>query len=150
MEDKELKCKLEEMAAGMGYEVKKKFRQEMDPIYKTFQILIIFGFLTVVTILGTYLTISLNKTPQIIVQEKIVYIDKIIEIPKVRKGIIYKDKIIYIYKDKYCQRPEGVKYLYSKVRKGREYKYFNETDGKVWRFYTESTSIKGGKSCQLK
>jgi hypothetical protein len=42
-----LKCKLEQIASSMGYEVRKKIDEELSPIHRLFNILIIFGFLTV-------------------------------------------------------------------------------------------------------
>ena len=128
MKEKELKCKLEEMASGMGYEVKKKFKQEIDPIYKIFQLLIIFGFLTVFTIMGTYLTINLtNKTNDC--SQKIIYVDRIIE----------TEKQIIIPKTR------GLTYFKTVIRNGREYRYYKKVTGDTWEFYTVAPKI---KTCQ--
>ncbi len=144
MEDKELKCKLEEMAVGMGYEVKKKFKEQMDPIYKTFQTLIIFGFLTVFTIMGTYIAISFNKSPTIVYQEKIVYQDKFVVTEKIK----YVDKPIYINKEKIvvkykykkrnkCNKINGMKLHHTSIKKGRKYYYYrNLEDSNMFEYLT--------------
>jgi hypothetical protein len=150
LEEKELKCKLEQMAAGMGYEVKKKFKKEMDPIYKLFQILIIFGFLTVFTIMGTYLTISLNKK-EIIYVDKIVYVDKpiitekVVYVNKYIDKIIEKEKIVYKTKYRKISKTKGLKYQKTVIRNGREYKYYKKTTGDIWEFYTIAPKV---KTCQ--
>jgi hypothetical protein len=51
-----LKCKLEQIASSMGYEVRKKIDEELSPIHRLFNILIIFGFLTVFTIMGSFVS----------------------------------------------------------------------------------------------
>jgi hypothetical protein len=58
MSKNELKCKLEQVASGMGYEVKKKIDEELNPIHRLFQILIIFGFLTVFLVMGSFVSIA--------------------------------------------------------------------------------------------
>ena len=56
MKNDDLKCKLEQIASSMGYEVRKKIDEEISPIHRLFNILIIFGFLTVFTIMGFFVT----------------------------------------------------------------------------------------------
>jgi len=167
LKENELKCKLEEMAAGMGYEVRKKFKKEMDPIYKIFQILIIFGFLTVFTIMGTYIASSFKSSEKIvyvdkpIVTEKIVYVDK----PIVTEKIVYVDRYIDRVVEKIVEKPiikevikyvnvpktKGLKYQKSIIRNGRKYKYYRKDSGDTWEFYTiakKIKKIKKGKKCQ--
>ena len=128
--NKELKCKLEEMAASMGYEVHKKFKKEIDPIYKVFTLIIIFGFLTVTTIMGTYLAISLNNNTNNInnVPQKIIYVNGIIE-----KPVIIKER------KKTCSildKKKGFEYIKTIKRKNRIYEYYRSKNKKVWEFYT--------------
>ena len=136
MKENELKCKLEEMAAGMGYEIKEKFKKEIDPIYKVFQLLIIFGFLTVFTIMGTYLTISLSNNNKVICTDK-----KEIFVPMPMP--IITEKIVV----KVIEKTEGLTYFKTVIRNNREYKYYKKVQGETWEFYTVATEIKG-KSCK--
>jgi len=129
MDEKELKCKLEELALGMGYEVKNKFKKEIDPIYSVLKTIIIFGFLTVFTIMGTYISINYMQ-------------NKSCEIPK-NKTII-KEKIVYIQED-IIKRME---FTGTKVKHGKIYKYYRNKVGSTWEFYTIATPIKKGKPCQ--
>ena len=152
MKENELKCKLEEMAAGMGYEVRKKFKKEMDPIYKIFQILIIFGFLTVFTIMGTYIASSFKSSEKIvyvdkpIVTEKIVYVDRYIDraVEEIVEKPIIKEVIKYVN----IPKTKGLKYQKSIIRNGRKYKYYRKDFGDTWEFYTIAKKIKKGKKCQ--
>ena len=125
----ELKCKLEQMAAGMGYEIKAKFEKELDPIYKTFQTMIIFGFLTVVMVMGTYLAIYLSDKPDCNIKPSIVYVEKIIE------------KKIFIKED----RTKNLKLFKTKIIKGRLYRYYksnNISKEALFEYYTTSELIK--------
>jgi len=134
----ELECKLREMASGMGYEIHKKFKKEFDPIHKTFQTLIIFGFLTVFMIMGTYLTISLTNTCHTCQEPKIVYVDKYvnkyIQVPV--ETLVEVPVYVEIPKEK------GLTLIKVRIKKGREYRYYRKDTGDKWEFYTVATPIK--------
>jgi hypothetical protein len=119
-ENEELKCKLEQMASGMGTEVHKKIKKETEPIYTIFKMLIIFGFLTVFLILGTYMTISINKT-ETIIKDRIIYV----EVP------------CYI-KDEKSDMP----LIKTKIKGNRIWKYYRDTsNNKKWKFYTTAEPL---------
>lgn len=121
MEENELKCKLEEMAAGMGYEVRKKFKKELDPIYKIIQTLVVFGFLTVVMLLGTfYFSTSNNKSPCCNQEKQIIYKEKIV---KVRTNVedLFTDKDLFKMKTM-----KGSKYFYYKKHYKNKTFYFTK------------------------
>ena len=114
--ENELKCKLEQMV------------YEMDPIHRLFVLMIVFGFLTVVTIMATYLTISLNNcpTPVNTTEPKIVYVDRVIE------KTVYEPFSNCEIQDK----KKGLKYLKTTERNGRIYEYYKNDKRDIWEFYT--------------
>lgn len=119
-ENEELKCKLEQMASGMGTEVHKKIKKETEPIYTVFVMFIIFGFLTVFLILGTYLTITINTTNSI-TKERIVYVT----VPCCEQ-----------------ENKNNMPLIKTKIKGDRLWKYYRDTsNNKRWEFYTTAEPL---------
>jgi hypothetical protein len=101
MQKDDLKCKLEQIASSMGYEVRKKIDEELSPIHRLFNILIIFGFLTVFIIMGSFVSTIYICTHK--VEKRIERIEKI-----KYKNIVYcypKEEEFYERRKK---RSEGI------------------------------------------
>jgi len=127
MRENELKCKLEQMASGMGAELNGKFKEEINPLYKLLQTFIIFGFLTVFLIIGSFYMNTYNTNNCSI---------KTIEEPRVQivEKIIIKEVIKYrniedYFKDKYLFKVDiinGSKYFYYRKELKNKTYYFTK------------------------
>jgi len=120
MEEKELKCKLEELALGMGYEVKEKLKKEIDPIYSVLKTLIILVFVTIISMIASFTIIEYDKNN--------LY----------NTCVNQKEKIVYVKED-ITKRMHLVK---TKVKNNNLYKYYRIKNNNIWEYYTISIPLK--------